>query len=82
MGEPSGSLLGPVTQSEREFNRLNTEYRCGSVWTEPGLKLDSRSICTLSQEQIAEVFIHTTSYCRLPFTRAAIDQANEIFRGS
>ena len=106
MGEPSGSALGPVTQAEREFNRLTTEYYWGSVWTRPGLDLESRSICTLSaltalgregplrshlrgalniglaQEQIVEVFIHTTFYCGLPFTRAAIDLANEIFRES
>jgi len=106
MGEPSGSALGPVTQAERDFNRLTTEYYWGSVWTRPGLDLESRSICTLSaltalgregplrshirgalnigltQEQIVEVFIHTTFYCGLPFTRAAIDLANEIFRES
>jgi len=106
MGEPSASALGPVTQAERDFNRLTTEYYWGSVWTRPGLDLESRSICTLSaltalgregplrshirgalnigltQEQILEVFIHTTFYCGLPFTRAAIDLANEIFRAS
>ena len=106
MGEPSASALGPVTQAERDFNRLTTEYYWGSVWTRPGLDLESRSICTLSaltalgregplrshirgalnigltQEQIVEVFIHTSFYCGLPFTRAAIDLANEIFRAS
>ena len=106
MGEPSGSVLEPVTQAERDFNRLTTEYYWGSVWTRPGLDLESRSICTLSaltalgregplrshirgalnigltQELIVEVFIHTTFYCGLPFARAAIDLANEIFRES
>jgi 4-carboxymuconolactone decarboxylase len=104
MGEPSATALGPVTQAEREFNRLTTEYYWGSVWNRPGLDLQSRSICTLSaltalgresqlrshirgalnigltQEQIVEVFIHTTFYCGLPFVRSAIDAANEIFR--
>ncbi|GIT69647.1 MAG: hypothetical protein Ct9H300mP27_07510 [Chloroflexota bacterium] len=31
---------GPVTQAEREFNRLTTEYYWGSVWTRPGLDLN------------------------------------------
>ena len=94
----------PVTEAEREFNRLTTEYYWGGVWTRPGLNLDARSICTLSaltvlgregplrshiraalnigltQEQIVEVFIQTTFYGGLPFTRGAIDIANEIFR--
>jgi 4-carboxymuconolactone decarboxylase len=106
MGEPSGTALGPVTQAEREFNRLTTEYYWGSVWNRPGLDLQSRSMCTLAaltalgrhgplrshirgalnigltQEQIVEVFIHTTFYCGLPFAREAIDIANEIFRES
>ena len=93
----------PVTQAEREFNRLTTEYYWGAVWTRPGLDLQSRSICTLAaltvlgregplrshikgalnigldQEEIIEVFIQTTFYGGLPFTRAAIDIANEIF---
>ena len=34
----------------------------------------------LTQEEIIEVFIQTTFYGGLPFTRAAIDIANEIFR--
>lgn len=105
MGEPSaGAAAEPVTQAERDFNRLTTEYYWGSVWTRPGLDLESRSICTLSaltvlgregplrshirgalhigltQEQIVEVFIHTSFYGGLPFTRAAIDIANGIFR--
>ncbi len=105
MGEPSaGAAAEPVTQAEREFIRLTTDYYWGSVWTRPGLDLESRSICTLSaltvlgregplrshirgalnigltQEQIVEVFIHTTFYGGLPFTRAAIDIANDIFR--
>ena len=95
---------GPVTQAEREFNRLTTEYYWGSIWNRPGLDLQCRSICTLSaltvlgregplrshingalnigltQEEIIEVFIQTTFYGGLPFTRAAIDIANEIFR--
>ena len=33
----------------------------------------------LDQEEIVEVFIQTTFYGGLPFTRAAIDIANEIF---
>ena len=106
MGVPiETSRLGPVTQAEREFNRLTTEYYWGSVWTRPGLDLQSRSICTLAaltvlgregplhshingalniglnQEEIIEVFIQTTFYGGLPFTRAAMDIANEIFLG-
>ena len=34
----------------------------------------------LTQEEIIEVFIQTTFYGGLPFTRAAIDIGNEIFR--
>jgi len=34
----------------------------------------------LTQEEIIEVFIQTTFYGGLPFTRAAMDIANEIFR--
>jgi alkylhydroperoxidase/carboxymuconolactone decarboxylase family protein YurZ len=34
----------------------------------------------LSQEEIVEVFVHATFYCGLPFTRSAIDLANDIFR--
>jgi 4-carboxymuconolactone decarboxylase len=107
MGPPSGTPgPAPVTQAEREFTRLTTEYYWGSVWTRPGLDLQSRSICTLAaltvlgregplsshvkgalnigltQEEIIEVFIQTTFYGGLPFTRAAMDIANEIFRGS
>ena len=94
----------PVTQAEQEFNRLTTEYYWGSVWTRPGLDLQSRSICTLaaltvlgregplrshingalniglSQEEIIEVFIQTAFYGGLPFTRAAMDIANQIFQ--
>ena len=106
MGVPiETSRLGPVTQAEREFNRLTTEYYWGSVWTRPGLDLQSRSICTLdaltvlgqegplhshingelniglNQEEIIEVFIQTAFYGGLPFTRAAMDVANEIFLG-
>ena len=106
MGLPiETSRPGPVTQAEREFNRLTTEYYWGSVWTRPGLDLQSRSICTLAaltvlgregplhshingalniglnQEEIIEVFIQTTFYGGLPFTRSAIDIANEIFLG-
>ena len=105
MGAPSGTPpLGPMTQAEREFTRLTTEYYWGSVWTRPGLDLQSRSICTLSaltvlgregplrnhvngalhigltREEIIEVFIQTTFYGGLPFTRAAMDIANEVFR--
>jgi 3-oxoadipate enol-lactonase/4-carboxymuconolactone decarboxylase len=105
MGAPTGALgTGPVTQAEREFTRLTTEYYWGSVWTRPGLDLQSRSICTmacltvlgregplrshingalnigLTQEEIIEVFIQTTFYGGLPFTRAAMDIANGIFR--
>ena len=105
MGTTAGaSAQEPVTQAEREFNRLTTEYYWGGIWTRPGLDLESRAVCTLSvlcvlgregplrshiqgalnigmsQEQIVEVFIHTTFYGGLPFTRAAIDLANEIFR--
>jgi alkylhydroperoxidase/carboxymuconolactone decarboxylase family protein YurZ len=104
MGPPSGGGPGAVTEAEKVFNRLTTEYYWGSTWTRPGLDLPSRSICTmaamaalgreaqlashikgalnigLSQEQIVEVFVHATFYCGLPFTRSAIDLANEIFR--
>lgn len=105
MGSSSGvTALEPMTQAEREFTRLTTEYYWGSVWTRPGLDLRSRSICTLSaltvlgrqgplrahingalnigltREEIIEVFIQTTFYGGLPFTRAAMDIANEIFR--
>ncbi len=107
MGPSTGPpALGPVTQAEREFTRLTTEYYWGSVWTRPGLDLQSRSICTLSaltvlgregplrahingalnigltREEIIEVFIQTTFYGGLPFTRAAMDIANEIFRSN
>ena len=34
----------------------------------------------LTQEAIIEVFIQTAFYGGLPFTRAAMDIANEIFR--
>ena len=106
MGAPiEMSKPGPVTQAEREFNRLTTEYYWGSVWTRPGLDLQSRSICTLAaltvlgregplhshikgalniglnQEEIIEEFIQTAFYGGLPFTRAAMDIANEIFLG-
>jgi len=105
MGDTGGGARGePVTQAEREFGRLTTEYYWGSVWTRPGLDLQSRSICTLAaltalgregplrshvkgalhigltQEQIIEVFIHTTFYAGLPFTREAMDIANEVFQ--
>ena len=40
MGAPTASQgPGPVTQAEREFNRLTTEYYWGSVWNRPGLRL-------------------------------------------
>ncbi len=106
MGDsPPGSGGGPITNAEREFNRLTTEYLWGSVWTRPALSIQDRSICTLSaltalgrerqlkshvrgalrigftQEQIVEVFIHTTFYAGLPAARTAIDIANEVFRG-
>jgi 4-carboxymuconolactone decarboxylase len=105
MGPPSGDARpGPVTEAERDFNRLSTEYYWGSVWNRPGLELADRSICTLAcltvlgregplrshingalhvgltPEEIVEVFIHATFYGGIPFTRAAIDAANEIFR--
>ncbi|PKB72488.1 MAG: hypothetical protein BZY87_00095 [SAR202 cluster bacterium Io17-Chloro-G6] len=48
MGPPAGGGQGPVTQAEREFNRLTTEYYWGSVWNRPGLDLPSRSICTMA----------------------------------
>ncbi|MEC9289115.1 MAG: carboxymuconolactone decarboxylase family protein, partial [Chloroflexota bacterium] len=107
MGAPTGTPRpGPITQAEREFTRLTTESYWGSVWTRPGLDLQSRSICTqaaltllgregplhshikgavnngLTQEEIIEVFIQTTFYGGLPFTRAAMDIANEIFLGN
>lgn len=49
MGEGSqGARSQPVTNAEKEFSRLTTEYYWGSVWTRPGLDLSSRSICTLA----------------------------------
>ena len=104
MGPPAPDRAEPVTQAERDFNRISTEYYWGSTWTRPGLSLTDRSICTLAcltvlgregplrshiggalhigltPEEIVEVFIHTTFYGGIPFTRAAIDAANEIFR--
>jgi alkylhydroperoxidase/carboxymuconolactone decarboxylase family protein YurZ len=46
--QPPGSLAGPMTNAERELNRLTSEYLWGAVWTRPGLDLKSRSLCTLS----------------------------------
>ena len=48
MGPPASGGLGPVTQAEREFGRLTTEYYWGSIWTRPGLTLPERSICTMA----------------------------------
>ncbi|MDA1128070.1 MAG: carboxymuconolactone decarboxylase family protein [Chloroflexi bacterium] len=48
MGPPASGGAGPVTQAEREFNRLTTEYYWGSVWNRPGLELSERSICTMA----------------------------------
>lgn len=49
MGDGSqGTRSQPVTNAEKEFSRLTTEYYWGSVWTRPGLDLPSRSICTLA----------------------------------
>ena len=48
MGPPAEGRPGPVTQAERDFNRLSTEYYWGSVWNRPGLELADRSICTLA----------------------------------
>ena len=48
MGPPSDSGLGPVTEAEKEFNRLTQEYYWGSVWNRPGLTLPERSICTMA----------------------------------
>ena len=49
MGEARrGARSEIVTNAEKEFSRLTTEYYWGSVWTRPGLDLPSRSICTLS----------------------------------
>ena len=104
MGPPPEGRPGPVTQAERDFNRLSAEYYWGSVWNRPGLTLTERSICTLAcltvlgregplrshingalhigltPEEIVEIFIHACFYGGIPFTRAAIDAANEIFR--
>ena len=105
LGDNASGLSGePVTNAEREFRRLITEYYWGALWTRPGLDLQSRSICTLStltalgregalrihirgalhigltQEQIIELFIHATFYSGFPFTLAAIEIANDIFR--
>ncbi len=48
MGPPPGGRPEPVTQAEREFNRLTTEYYWGSIWNRPGLSLPERSICTMA----------------------------------
>ena len=48
MGQPASGALGPVTQAEKDFNRLTTEYYWGSIWNRPGLDLPSRSICTMA----------------------------------
>ena len=48
MGPPSGSGEGPVTEAEKEFNRLTQEYYWGSIWNRPGLTLPERSICTMA----------------------------------
>ena len=105
MGDPlPGSGDVSITNAEREFNRLTTEYLWGSIWTRPVLDMQSRSLCTLSalvalgrerqlrshirgalrigftQEQIIEIFMHTTFYAGLPAARTAIDIANEVFR--
>ena len=48
MGLPAAGGPEPVTQAERDFSRLTTEYYWGSVWTRPGLDLPSRSICTMA----------------------------------
>ncbi len=49
MGAGSGAGRGePVTQAERDFQRLTGEYYWGSVWTRPGLDLEARCVCTLS----------------------------------
>lgn len=49
MGDsPPSSGSGPITNAEHEFNRLVTEYLWGSIWTRPGLDVQSRSVCTLS----------------------------------
>ena len=45
---PFGSEGGPITNAERDFNRLSIEYAWGSIWTRPFLDLQSRCICTLS----------------------------------
>ena len=48
MGPPPSGRPQPVTQAEREFNRLTTEYYWGSIWNRPGLSLPERSICTMA----------------------------------
>ena len=49
MGPAYGGGRGePVTQAERDFQRLTGEYYWGSVWTRPGIDLEARCICTLS----------------------------------
>jgi 4-carboxymuconolactone decarboxylase len=48
MGAPSGSSQGPVTEAEKDFNRLTQEYYWGSIWNRPGLTLPERSICTMA----------------------------------
>ena len=48
MGPPSDDGQGPVTEAEKAFNRMTTEYYWGSTWPRPGLDLPSRSICTMA----------------------------------
>lgn len=49
MGDhPPGSSAAPLTAAEGALTRLTSEYLFGSIWTRPGLDMQSRSLCTLS----------------------------------
>jgi len=48
MGPPSSGGQGPLTEAEKDFNRLTAEYYWGSIWNRPGLTLPERSICTMA----------------------------------
>jgi 4-carboxymuconolactone decarboxylase len=66
----------PVTRAEREFRRLLTEYYWGSVWTRPGLDLQSRSICTMAALAVLDpeisLHMHINGALNIGLTQEAI----------